>query len=66
LPHLIAIATNVQEGNTVRTAVLALGDELQIVKTGETFLKFLVRSIGADALELTDPATGSTFKLSLQ
>jgi hypothetical protein len=66
LPHLIAIATNAQEGDAVRTAVLALGDDLQIVKAGETYSKFLVGSIGADAVELSDPLTGSTFKLSLQ
>lgn len=66
LPHLIAIATNAGDGNTVRTAVLALGDDVQIVTVGETYANFLVRSIGIDGVELADSATGSTFKISLQ
>ncbi len=66
LPHLIAIATDAADGNPVRTAVLALGDDLQIVKAGETYSKFVVRAINSDGVELADPATGSTFKISLQ
>ena len=50
----------------MRTAVLASGDDLQLVKAGETYSKFLVRSISIDSLELTDPATGAAFKISLQ
>jgi hypothetical protein len=65
LPHLIAIVTNAADGNPIRTAVLASGDELQTVKAGEIYSSFLVRSISIDGLELTDPATGATFKISL-
>ena len=66
LPRLIAIATNMTDGSPVRSAVLSAGDDVQVVKTGDTYGKFLVRTIGADAVELTDPAAGSTFKISLQ
>jgi hypothetical protein len=66
LPHLIAIATNAVDRTSVRSAVLAMGDDLQIVKAGDTYAKFLVRSIAADAVELSDPSTGEMFKLGLQ
>ena len=66
LPHLVAIATNGADGGLVRTAVLAAGDDLQLVRAGETYSKFLVSFVGTDAVELTDPATGSTFRISLQ
>ena len=66
LPHLVAIATNVIGGTSVRTAVLAAGDDVHVVKTGDTYGTFVVLAIGADGVELTDPAAGSTFKISLQ
>jgi hypothetical protein len=66
LPRVIAIATDVVDGALVRTAVLALGEDFQVVKSGETFSKFVVRSVGIDVVELSDPASGSIVTISLQ
>ena len=66
LPRLVAIATNVVGGALVRTAVLANGDDVVVVKAGESLGTFTVRTIGVDTVELADPATGRTFKISLQ
>ena len=65
LPKLVAIATNVVEGTLVRTAVLSLGDDIQIVKPGDAYANFSVHSVGIDVVEITD-ANGKTFKISLQ
>lgn len=69
MPKLVAIATNVVDGMLVRTAVLSLGDDLQIVKAGDVFANFSVRSVGIDAVEIADAngqTPGKTFKISLQ
>jgi hypothetical protein len=65
LPRLIAIALTTTEGVAQRTAALALGDDLRIVKPGETMARFVVHSIGADVVELIDPLTGATYRVSL-
>ena len=66
LPKLVAIATSVVDGALVRTAVLSVGDDLQIVKAGETYQKFSIRTIGIDVVEIVEPESGKTFKISLQ
>ena len=66
LPHLVAIASNTVEGGLVRTAVLAVGDDLQVLKAGDTIAKLVIRSVGADAVELADPVSGKTFRILLQ
>lgn len=66
LPKLVAIATSVIDGVLVRTAVLSVGDDLQMVKTGETYQNFSIRSVGIDGVEIVEPESGKTFKISLQ
>jgi hypothetical protein len=65
LPRLVAIAATAGEGGVVRTAVLTVGDDVQILKSGDSVLKFVIKSIGADVVELVDSATGATFRLLL-
>ena len=66
LPRLIAIATNVTDGTSVRTAILSSGDDVQVVKAGDAYGKLVIRSISVDAIELVDPSEGSIYKISLQ
>ena len=66
LPRLVAIISNATDAGPVRTAVLALGDDVQIVKSGDSISKLVVRSIGADGVDLVDPVSGALFKISLQ
>ena len=66
LPKLVAIATDVVDGVLVRTAVLSVGEDLQIVRAGETYQKFSIRSVGIDVVEIVEPESGKTFKISLQ
>jgi hypothetical protein len=65
LPHIVAILSQTTEAGAERVASLAMGDEVGVVKAGESFLQFVVRRIDADMVELVDPVTGSTFKISL-
>jgi hypothetical protein len=66
LPQLIAITTSVDAGVSSRNAVLAFGDNVQVVKPGETFGAFVVRSVGADEVELIESATGRAATVSLR
>lgn len=66
LPHLIAIATSVVEGQLVRTAVLTNGDDVVVVKAGNVWRELNVRTIGIDTVELVDTATDRVFTVSLQ
>jgi len=66
LPKLVAIAATTGDAGVIRTAILTVGDDVQILKAGDTVLKFVIKSIGADIVELVDSSTGSTFRLSLQ
>ena len=66
LPRLVAIVSNATDSGLLRSAVLASGDDVHIVKSGESIGKLVVRSIGVDAVELADPVSGVTFKISLQ
>jgi hypothetical protein len=66
LPRLIAIATGTPSDPGARVAILALGETVEPVKTGDRFLNFRLERIGADAVDLSDPATGRTFQISLQ
>ncbi len=66
LPQLIAITTASENGVHVRTAVLGIGDHVQIVKAGEAFSAFVVRSIDVDGVSLIESATGRTTTLSLR
>ena len=55
VPTLVALTEDVgPDGAVVRTAVLSMGDDMAIVKTGQTFSRFQVQSISATTVELVD------------
>jgi len=66
LPRLVAIISSSTDAGSSQRAVVAAGDDVQILKIGDTVSRFVVRSIGVDAVELADSASGATFKISLQ
>jgi hypothetical protein len=66
LPRLVAVMTTEVEGGPQRTAVLAVGDDVQMLRIGESIGKLTVRSIGEDTVELVDQSTGATFRISLR
>jgi hypothetical protein len=66
LPRLVAVMTTEVEGGTQRTAVVSVGDDVQMLRIGQSVGKFIVRSIGEDAVELVDQLTGATFRISLR
>ena len=66
LPQLVAIAARATGARIVRTAAFMVGDDVQIFEVGDTIMKFVIRSIGPDAVELADPIAGRTFLIALQ
>jgi hypothetical protein len=46
--------------------VLSVGDDVQVMKTGDKVGRLVVGAIGIDAVDVTDPASGRIFKISLQ
>lgn len=69
VPQLIAISTTpgaIDGGVSIRTAVLGIGDNVQVVKAGDTFMAFLVKTVGVDAVELVESATGRATTVSLR
>jgi len=57
----------VAEDGTVRTAMIAWGDELLMTTEGQTIVgRYRVGRVGADAVELVDLATGATRRLVLK
>jgi outer membrane murein-binding lipoprotein Lpp len=65
LPRLVAIVSDTTDAGSIRTAVLSVGEDIQIVKTGDSLSKLVVQSIGVDAIELADPVSGATFRILL-
>lgn len=65
LPRLVAIVSDTTDAGSIRTAVLSVGEDVQIVKTGDSVSKLVVQSIGSDAIELADPVSGATFRILL-
>jgi hypothetical protein len=66
LPVLIAITSNTIDGTLTRTAVFAEGEEVRIVKEGDTVGRFLVQTVSADAAELLDKMTSRTHRVTLK
>ena len=54
VPTLVGLTEDTVDGVVVRTAVLSMGDDLAIVKAGQAFSRFVVRSIGPASVELVD------------
>jgi hypothetical protein len=65
-PHLVAILSETTDGALVRRAVLALGDDVDVVRPGGLIGKYLVKSIDVDMAELTDTSTGATVRVWLR
>jgi hypothetical protein len=63
LPKLIAI---VSDASATRTAVFAEGESVRVLKAGDSIDRFVVRTIGADFVELAESATTRTHKLALR
>jgi len=64
LPRLVGIATSTVD--QIRTAILTVGEDVQMLKIGDTVSKLVIRGIGTDVVDLEDPITGRWFRLSLQ
>ena len=54
VPTLIALTADDVAGVGVFTAVLSMNDEMAIVKVGQAFDRFQVKSITAELIELID------------
>ena len=65
---LIGVAEDKTPGGLVRTAMIAAaGDQLTLAKVGQDVAgRYTVKAIGADAVELTDTATGRIRRLALR
>jgi hypothetical protein len=64
--QLLGIAEDTHEGQPSRTAIISVMDGLFLVHEGEPIaLRYQVRRIGADAVELEDLAAGTTIRLAL-
>ena len=63
LPRLVAIVSTPTDGGLLRTAVFAMGDDVQIVKPGEKVGALVLRSVGLDTVTVVDPATGTTYRV---
>jgi hypothetical protein len=66
LPRVVAILADAAGGAVTRRAALSFGDQVRIVQAGDTIGGFVVRSISADTVELTDPTTGAAYRLLLR
>lgn len=61
-PKLVALLT---EKDTI-TAVLAVGDAVEMLKAGETVGGFLIRDVTSAAIEVVHVATSATTRLALR
>lgn len=61
-PKLVALLTEKE----AITAVLAVGDAVEILKAGETVGGFLIREVTSTAIELVHVATAATTRLALR
>jgi len=64
--QLLGIAEDVRDGQPSRTAIISAMDGLFLVHEGEPVaLRYQVRRIGADGVELEDLAAGTTLRITL-
>jgi hypothetical protein len=66
LPRLVAITSETTAAGVEWRAAISNGDQILLVKAGDTLGPFVVRSVSETTLELTDPATGAHYKVVLQ
>jgi len=66
--ELVGVAEDRTAQGLVRTAIVsALSGDLWVVKVGEMVAgRYKVKAIGADAVELSDPVSGGTRRLTLR
>jgi hypothetical protein len=66
--ELVGVAEDLQEGKTVRTAIIAtLSGDTFLVKEGESIAgRYRVSTVSADAVILSDLATGGERRLTLR
>lgn len=65
--HFVGLAEDVRDGALDRTAIVTGFNQLYLVREGEQIaLRFLVKRIGADAIELEDLADGTPVRLGLR
>ncbi len=65
--HLIGMAEDTVEGTSQRTAVVTGLNQVYLVKEGEQIaMRFLVKRIGADAIEIEDLADSTPIRLALR
>jgi hypothetical protein len=65
--RLIGIAEDARDGASERTAVVTGLNQLYLVREGEQIaMRFLVKRIGADAIEVEDLADSTPLRLGLR
>jgi hypothetical protein len=65
LPKLVAILSPSGTSARERTAVIALGDDVQFKHAGDEIGAYVVQSVDADVLVLLDPASQTQHSVSL-
>ena len=63
LPKLVAITSKDTPGGAVRTAAFSVGDNVLLVRPGDTVGTLVVRAIADGFVELVDPASGIAYRV---
>ena len=63
---LVAIAANPSDGAVTRTAIFAEGEDVRLLKEGDTIGRFVVRTITATSADLFDPIANRTHRTRSQ
>jgi hypothetical protein len=66
LPTLVAILSDTIDGAPVRIAVVAAGDDVQLLKMGDRAGAWRVTAIGGESAVFTSDALGQSFTVALQ
>jgi len=66
LPRLLAIVSNTVDGTATHSAVFSNGDDVNILKAGDTIGRYVVRSVTSDGAELVERSTSKVFHVALK
>ncbi len=66
LPRLVAITSTGPTDGARRSAVFAQGDSVTVLASGDAIGALVVRDVTDGGVDLFDPATGTTYHLSLE
>jgi len=66
LPRLVAILDESEPGKPSWRAVLAIGDDVRVMRAGELVGGLEVRSVTSDGAVLFDPVSSRTFRVTLK